>query len=158
MVYECILEWYLYDVKHNTCTSTTFTNLQHVVLYVPGITHRQKKYVASRHLKGSRKLQGFDFNFTGGFASGFGSTFGSTTGTGSTGIMAVNGTGTSTGGGLFNVTTGSSGFISTPFAVAGSSSSGGFDRRPEIVVNGDVGTAVQWYFHCQQSWRLWCRF
>jgi hypothetical protein len=98
--------------------------------------------VASRHLKGSRKLQTYDFY--GGFISGFGTTSGSTTGFGGNEIMAVGGEGTSAGGGQFNITSGSSGFLSVPYigTATGSGASGAFGSQVgNGAVTGDIGTS-----------------
>jgi hypothetical protein len=109
------------------------------VLYVPGTL---QKHVASRHLKGSRKLE-LNFDFTGGFISGFGTTTGTTTGLGSTDVAAADGVGTSTGSGNFNITSGSSGFLSLPFGTAtGSSASGGAGSQVgNSAVTDDIGTS-----------------
>jgi hypothetical protein len=100
-----------------------------------------QKHVASHHLKGSRKLQNFDF--TGGFISGFGTSSGTAGNSGSTNIMGLAGVGTSTGTGNFTTASGSSGYISTLFGSAmGSGGSGGSGfQNGNSGVDGDVGVS-----------------
>jgi hypothetical protein len=102
----------------------------------------KKKGVASRHLKGSRRLQNFDFS--GGFVSGIGTSSGTTTSSGDASLLGLGGEGSSTGMGNFNTTSGAVGFVFSGFGdVVGSATTGAAGSQlGNSLVMDDVGTSL----------------
>jgi hypothetical protein len=91
-------------------------------------------------LKGSRKLQNFDFS--GGFISGTGTGGGTATGIGSAQTMDALGSADATGIGSFNSNSGGSGFIDSVFGMANGSGSGGATGSQDGSVNAMLGTGT----------------
>jgi hypothetical protein len=102
--------------------SDTFFDL-HLPFFIQTASGRKPNTKTRPSLKGSRKLQNFEF--TGGLVSGIATGGGVATGIGSVNVMNNTGLATSTGTGLFSTMSGASGFVDSYAGMAMGTAAGG---------------------------------